>query len=43
LLCTFIPLVALAMLRLGVPMPAELLDDWFSDGQELPPSDELAA
>jgi hypothetical protein len=38
LLCALIPLVALAMIELGVPMPAELLDDWFGE-DENPPVD----
>jgi len=42
LLCTLIPLVALAMLNLGIPMPADLLDDWFSEIEGPPAGGEAA-
>jgi hypothetical protein len=35
LLTTLVPLVVLALIELGVPMPAELLDDWFGDSEEM--------
>ena len=34
LLTTLIPLVVLALIELNVPMPAELLDDWFGEVDE---------
>lgn len=40
LLCTLIPLVVLALIELGVEMPAELLDDWFAEIE--PPNEEAA-
>lgn len=43
LLCTLIPLVALALEQLEVPMPAELLDDWFGDLDVLDDSSAEAA
>ena len=33
--CHVDPLVVLALVELGVPMPAELLDDWFGDSGEV--------
>jgi hypothetical protein len=39
LLATLIPLVVLALIELGVEMPAELLDEWFDGSDGLRRSD----